>query len=197
MNAAQWMARSLLREVGPRILAIRRRTWILIAAGLALFAALALWAVLALAGWAFGLAREGLALAPDAARGAVEYVERQVPGAARALDELRAIGTLHEPVRDVGGTDIGPVPRYPGLARSHWQREGNEVTVRYEGPADYTAVLDHYVAGFAAQGYTREVLHAARSGETHEYRKANHRVVLSVTRLPEGGVEASLVAAPQ
>ena len=96
----------------------------------------------------------------------IAKVENTVPGAREKLGEIVPALKPAPPPRDVSGTDIGPVARYPGLARSHWHREGREITMRYEGPADYAAVLDHYVKGFAAQGYAQNVLSATpRPGE--------------------------------
>jgi hypothetical protein len=98
------------------------------------------------------------------------------------------------PPRDVSGTDVGPVARYPGLARSHWHRDGREITVRYEGRADYAAVLDHYVRGFAAQGYTPEPAIRAPEGERHEYLKDADRVGFVLAQgCPKGKVKATIV----
>lgn len=85
--------------------------------------------------------------------------------------------------------------RYPGLARSHWHREGREITVRYEGAADYGAVLEHYARGFAAQGYARNVFSITPESEKHEYLKGNDRVGFTLAQLPKGKVKATLVAA--
>jgi len=94
----------------------------------------------------------------------------------------------------VSGTDIGPVARYPGLARSHWHREGREITMRYEGPAEYAAVLDHYVKGFAAQGYAQNVLSATPDQEKHDYLKGGDRVAFTLMQQPKGKVKVTLVA---
>ena len=83
--------------------------------------------------------------------------------------------------------------RYPGLARDYWHREGREITVRYEGAADYAAVLDHYVRGFAAQGYRQNLLSAAADTERHEYIKDADRVGFVLARNPKGKVRVTIV----
>ena len=83
--------------------------------------------------------------------------------------------------------------RYPGLARDYWHREGREITVRYAGAADYAAVLDHYVRGFAAQGYRQNLLSATPDAERHEYIKDADRVGFVLTRDAKGVVKATIV----
>jgi len=188
------LANRLLQDFVGRVFAIGRRTWILIAVVLAALAALAIWAAIGVAGWLFGMAREGVAAAPEAARAVTAQVEQAVPGARERLGELVPALKPEPPPRDVSGTDVGPVARYPGLARSHWHREGREITVRYEGRADYAAVLDHYVQGFAAQSYAQSVMSAAPEGEEHDYRRGEDRVRFKIAQLPQGKVQAMIVA---
>ena len=126
--------------------------------------------------------------------GVRERIEQVVPGVREQLGAWVPALKPEPPPRDVSGTDIGPVERYPGLARSHWHREGREVTVRYEGTAAYTAVLDHYVRGFAAQGYAQTVLSAAPEGERHDYVKGAERVGFALEQLPGGRVKATVIA---
>lgn len=196
---------SLAGHLGARFLQVRRGTWIAIGLGLLTLVALLVWAAIALIGWFFGQAQGLAGKAPDVARGAIEQVEQIAPGV-RAQIEQAVPGVREQlgqwvpalkpepPPRDVSGTDIGPVPRYPGLARSHWHREGREITVRYEGTADYAAVLDHYVRGFAALGYAQTVLSAAPEGERHDYAKGAERVGFALEQLPRGRVKATVVA---
>jgi len=182
-------------HLSSRVLQIRRGTWII--GGLALLAIviLLLWAAVSLFGWLWGQGKSLAEGAPDAARAVVAQVEQVAPGAREALGDLVPALKPEPPPRDVSGTDIGPVARYPGLARSHWQRDGREITVRYEGRADYAAVLDHYTKGFAAQGYTQSVVSAAPETEAHEYRKDGDRVRFTITQLPQGKVKATIIAA--
>ena len=99
------------------------------------------------------------------------------------------MGPGAEPV----GTDVGAVARYPGLARDYWHREGREITVRYQGAADYAAVLDHYVRGFAAQGYRQNLLSATQDAERHEYLKDADRVGFVLARDAKGEVKVTIV----
>jgi hypothetical protein len=139
-------------------------------------------------GWFFGQARDWSAALPGAARDTLATVERQVeqvaPGASATMSEIVAVLKPEDrPRRDVSGTDFAPVARYPGLARSHWHREGRQVSVHYEGKADYAAVLQHYIQGFGAQGYAQEVRSATPDAETHAWSKGKLRYVATVSRL--------------
>lgn len=171
---------------------VRRRTWIAVGVGLLVLFGLLIWAALALAGWFFGQAQGWVGAAPEAARGAMEQVEQVVPGVREKLGEFVPALKPSQPQRDVSGTDLGPVARYPGLARTYWHREGKQVTIEYEGEADYGAVLDHYARGFAAQGYAQSVQSAMPSAETHEYTKDGERITLKIAQLPRGAVSARI-----
>jgi hypothetical protein len=133
--------------------------------------------------------------APEAARGAMGQVEQAVPGARAKLGELVPAlmpegqkSAVTQPQRDVSGTDLGPVARYPGLARTSWHREGKQVAIEYEGAADYAAVLDHYAKGFSAQGYAQTVQLAQADAETLEYAKGAERLLVKIAKKPQDGV---------
>ena len=181
----------------PGLLQVRRSTWI--AAGLSVLVLLGLmaWAAVALIGGLWGQARNLSDAAPDVlrdvTRAAVGQVEVIVPGMREKLGEIVPAIKTEQPVRDVSGTDVGPVARYPGLARVYWHREGREITVRYQGAADYAAVLDHYVSGFTAQGYRQNLLSAAPDAERHEYLKDADRVGFVLTKDAKGVVKATIV----
>lgn len=192
MNKPVFVA--LAAQFAPRFLQVRRGTWIAIGLGLLTVFVLLTWATVSLFGWLWGQGRSLSEGAPEAARALVTQVEQAVPGAREALGDLVPALKPEPPPRDVSGTDIGPVARYPGLARSHWHREGREITVRYEGRADYAAVLDHYAKGFAAAGYAQSVVSAAPEGEEHDYRKGEDRVRFKIAQLPQGKVKATVVA---
>ena len=142
--------------------------------------------------WLFGQAQGWMGVAPEAVRGVMEQAEQVVPGAREKLGEFVPALKPPQPRRDVSGTDLGPVARYPGLARTHWHREGKQVTIEYEGEADYAVVLDHYAKGFAAQGYAQSVQSATPSAETHEYTKDGERITLKIAQLPRGAVSARI-----
>lgn len=186
-------------QFAPWLFQVRRRTWIAAGVGLLVLFGLLIWAALALIGWFFGQAQNWMGAAPEAARKAMEQVEQVVPGAREKLAEfvpgLKPGGyesAAAQLQRDVSGTDVGPVARYSGLARTYWHREGEQVTIEYEGEADYAAVLDHYARGFAAQGYAQSVQSATPSAETHEYTKGRERMTLTVSQQPKGAVSARI-----
>lgn len=183
---------SLFSMLASRISAISRRTWILISVVVLTLAVLAIWLTISLAGWLFGMAQQGILAVPDVARSAVQQVENIVPGATQAIDDLRTIGQAAPPVRDVSGTDPIPVARFPGLARTHWQREGQDIAVRYEGKADLAAVLDHYAKGFAEHGYRQELHAATPSEERHDYHKGEERIGVTFVQQKENRVSVSI-----
>jgi hypothetical protein len=181
----------------PGLLQVRRSTWI--AAGLSVLVLLGLmaWAAVALIGGLWGQARNLSDAAPDvlreATRAAVEQVDVIVPSMREKLGEFVPALKAEQARRDVSGTDVGPVARYPGLTRNYWHREGREITVRYEGAADYAAVLDHYTKGFADQGYRQNLLSAAPDAERHEYLKDADRVGFFLAKNPKGEVKVTIV----
>jgi len=179
-------------QFAPRFFQVRRRTWIAVGVGLLVLVGLSIWAAVASIGWLFGQAQGLMGAAPEAVRGVMEQAEQVVPGAREKLGEFVPALKPSQPRRDVSGTDLGPVARYPGLARTYWHREGKQVTIEYEGEADYAAVLDHYAKGFAAQGYAQSVQSATPSAETHEYMKGGERITLKIAQLPKGAVSARI-----
>lgn len=183
---------ALLSMLASRFFAISRRTWLLVSVALLILATLAIWAAISLAGWLFSVARESATAAPDVARNAAQHIEKVVPGAMQAIEDLRVIGQASPTARDVSGTDPIPVARFPGLARTHWQREGQEIRVRYEGKAELAAVLDHYTKGFAEHGYRQELHAATPSEERHDYLKGSERVGVIFTQLENRVVAVSI-----
>jgi hypothetical protein len=181
----------------PGLLQVHRSTWI--AAGLSMLVLMGLmtWAAIAVIDGLWGQARNLSATAPDvvrdATRAAVGQVEVIVPGVREKPVEIVPALKAEQPRGDVPGTDVGPVARYAGLARVYWHREGREIAVRYEGTADYAAVLDHYVSGFSAQGYGQNLLSATPDAERHEYIKDADRVGFVLTRDAKGVVKATIV----
>lgn len=179
-------------QFAPGLFQVRRGTWIAVGVGLLVLFGLLIWAALALTGWFFGHAQSWMGAAPEAVRGAMEQAEQVVPGAREKLGEFVPALKPPQPRRDVSGTDLGPVARYPGLARTYWHREDKQVTIEYEGEADYAAVLDHYAKGFATQGYAQSVQSATPSTEKHEYTKGSERIILKIAQLPKGAVSARI-----
>lgn len=184
----------LAAQIAPAIFRVRGGTWLALAVAMIAALALVVWGVIVLLGWLWGQGQALTEGAPEAARTVIAQVETAVPGAREKLGEIVPALKPEPPPRDVSGTDIGPVARYPGLARSHWHREGREITVRYEGPADYAAVLDHYARGFAARGYVQSVLSAAPEQEKHDYLKDGDRIAFTLAQQPKGKVKVTLIA---
>jgi hypothetical protein len=179
-------------QFAPRLFQVRRSTWITVGVGLLVLFGLLIWAAVASIGWFFGQAQGLMGTAPEAARGAMEQVGQVVPGVREKLGEFVPALKPSQPQRDVSGTDLGPVARYPGLARTYWHREGKQVTIEYEGEADYAAVLDHYAKGFAAQGFTQSVHSATPEAETHEYAKSDERITLKLAQQSSGKVKLGI-----
>lgn len=179
-------------QFAPRLFQVRRRTWVAVGVGLLVLVGLLIWAAVASLGWFFGQAQGLMGVAPEAVRGAMEQAKQAVPGAREKLGEFVPAIKPPQPRRDVSGTDLGPVARYPGLARTYWHREGKQVTIEYEGEADYAAVLDHYAKGFAAQGFAQTVQSAQPDAETHEYIRGAERVVFKITQTPRDSVSARI-----
>jgi hypothetical protein len=176
---------------------VRQRTWILLGVGLLALFGLLIWAAIALMGWFFGQVQGWSAAAPEAARGALATVQRQVeqvvPGTREKMSEFVPILKLEDrPPCEVSGTDIAPVARYAGLARTYWHREGRQITVHYEGRADYAAVVGHYVQGFASQGYTQDLQSARPKTETHAWTRGKQRYLAKIVGKPKGVVAVQI-----
>jgi hypothetical protein len=186
-----FIARSLLAATAGRLFSIGRRLWFPLLLGFLVLAALTLWAAVSAAGWLAGMMRDGFDAAPAAARTVIEQVDKNVPGAAVVVDGLRS---LAQPAvaREVSGSDPAPVARFPGLTRVEWQRDADSVKVRYEGAADFAAVLAHYAGGFADLGYRQDMLSANRDEERHDYLRGDERIGLTVTRQGREGVTVLL-----
>jgi hypothetical protein len=182
----------------PGLFQVRRSTWIAVGGGLLVLLGLLIWAAIALIGGLWGQVNKLAVATPDVVRDTTSTVMKQVeaivPGAREKLGGLVPALKPETVRRDVSGTDVGPVVRYPGLARSYWHREGGEITVRYEGAADYAAVLDHYIKGFADKAYRQNLLSATLDSEQHEYTKDTDRVRFVLAKEPKGGVKVTIVA---
>ena len=136
-----------------------------------------------------------VATVPDA-RGALDKVTEQLPGASELLGGIMPTSKPDAPLqRDVSGQDLGPVARFPGLARTQWQRTAEGATVDYEGKADYVKVLDYYAKGFVSAGFEQAVQSSTREAETHEYTKNHERITLKIAQKPKGLVGVRIEAA--
>jgi len=176
----------------PRVLGVRRRTWIGIGIGFLVLLGLMTWAALALLAWLWGQASEWRANAPEIARQTVEKADQVVPGLKQKVGELVPWLASEKPPRDVSGFDLGPVPRYPGLVRNQWSGDGRRVTVAFEGRPEYPAVLDHYVRGFRERGFAQSVESATPTLEKHLYVRANERYAFEIKRAERGTVQVRI-----
>jgi hypothetical protein len=195
---------SYIANFAPGIFQVRRATWITIGVGLMVLFGLMIWAVVSLVSGLWGQAQNLAGTVPDAVRGTtrsvLEQVEAIVPGAREKLGEFvpafKAEAVQQsQPQRDVSGTDLGPVARYPALARTQWQHEGGHAAVTYVGRADYVTVLDYYAKSFISQGFTQSVQSATPQAETHEYTKDRERFTLRIAQNPKGSVSVSIETA--
>ena len=193
----------LLARAGSRLKRIRARTWLMLAAVALALIGLLVWAVIAILAWLWGLAPgvtgAGKRLADQTvtqieqtAPGLQGRVEQWVPGLKEQLQLLGPAGAGDAPVSDVSGADVGPVPRYPALARSYFALDGNTQEVRYTGRAALDAVLAHYVQGFTAAGYAQQVISASPEGEQHRFGRGQEVILLSLLRRPGGLVDVGL-----
>lgn len=179
---------------------IRVRTWLMLGAAVLAFIGLLVWAGIAVLSWLWGhvatatdagkrFAGEAMTQVEQVAPGLREQAEQWVPAGVKeqAGKWLPGLG-VDLPANDVSGSDVGPVPRFPGLVRSYFVREGEIVEVRYAGSATFAAVLAHYVHGFAEANYAHEVISATTEGEQHRFSRGAESVDLSLLRHPGGQV---------
>lgn len=197
----------LLERAVSRLRTIRTRTWLMLAAMGLGFVALLFWAGMALLTWLWAEApavtEAGKRLAGDvvtqfeqAGPGLKEELEQWAPGLTRQLDRWLPGKSEALPVNDVSGVDIGPVPRFPGLVRTYFARDAKTLEARYSGRAPFEAVLKYYTQGFAAAGYTQEVITAAPGAEQHVFLRGRETVDLTLTRRSTGQVVLRLTTRP-
>ena len=215
MHKAGFLA--YVAHFAPGLFRVRRSTWITAGAGLLVLFGVLIWAAMALVGWLWGQTQNLAGTTPDAVRGVVNQVEEFVPGARAVLNQvvdsvpdargafdrvteqlpvasefLDGILPARKPdaplQRDVSGQDLGPVARFPGLARTQWQRTAEGAIVDYEGKADYLKVLDYYAKGFVFAGFAQTVQSSTLEAETHEYTKNRERFTLKIAQKPKGMV---------
>lgn len=187
----------LFALAAAKVMQVRRGTWVMLGFGVLALLGLTIWVAVALVGWFFGQLQGWGAAVPEAAQGVLASVEKQVeqvvPGAREKVAEyVPALKPEPPALREVSGNDIAPVPRYPGLIRTHWHREGRLVAAHYEGRADLASVLDHYARGFAALGYAHELLSATAAAETHAWIQGKQRYRASIVAGPKGEITVQI-----
>lgn len=192
-----------LAQAASSLGSLHARTWLILAAvGFGILGLLA-WGGIAILSWLWGQAPIATETGKRLAGGVLTQVEQVapelkeqagqwLPGVTEQVDRWLPGLAEDQPASDVSGTDVGPVPRYPGLVRSYFVRDSQVVEVRYAGRAAFDAVLAHYVQGFTAAGYVQEVMSATREGEQHRFRHGQESIDLSLMRRPGGQVELRL-----
>lgn len=186
-------AYALGAQVAPRLMKISRRTWIFVGLSITVVLGLLIWVMLSLFSWLWAQTQTLGSTVPDLAKTGIEqarlHVEEISPVMGEKLGELvPVLKQDQKPARDVSGTDFAPVARYPGLARTHWHREGKGLKVEYAGSADYQAVLDHYLNGFAGQEFDHQVLTATKETESHEFMREGNRYLVKISGMTNSQV---------
>lgn len=182
---------------------VSARTWVILASAVVVVIGLLTWAGTAALSWLKAqapvatetgkrLAGEAATRVEQAAPGLQEQAEQWLPGVKDQVERWLPGFGEKPPVRDVSGTDIGPVPRYPDLVRSHFARDDYATEVVYAGRAAFDSVLAHYVQGFATAGYSHEVVSATNEREQHRFQRGQESTDLSVARHPGGLLEVRL-----
>lgn len=171
---------------------VRARTWLILGAAVLGILGLFTWAGIALLSWLWGQFPTATEAGKRLAREAMTQIEQVAPGLKEQVGQW-VPGLVEEPpASDVSGADVGPVPRFPGLVRSHFARGEKTVEVRYAGRAAFDSVRAHYFQGFAAAGYAQEVADATLEAEHHRFRAAQESIEVSLLRQAGGRVEVRL-----
>ena len=95
-------------------------------------------------------------------------------------------------IREVSGSDLGPVPRYPGMQRTRWEQSGSKAVVEFEGSANFVGVLEHYRGGMAKLGYSEAVRAASAKRESHVYTLGGEQIQMELSQLPAGRVKVRI-----
>lgn len=212
-----------LARVASWVKNIRARTWLMLGGMVLILLGLMTWAAIALLSWLWaqgsqlagadwqfadetimqvekvtpGLKNEAEKWLPGTgwqlANEAMTRVEEIVPGFREEAGRWLPTVSNAWPEKDVSGSDPGSANRFPGLVRSQFLRDETKIEASYAGRADFDAVLSHYVKGFAANGFTHEVLAADTKGEHHRFiGGASGRFEVRIMRHPGGIVEVSV-----
>lgn len=176
---------------------VRARTWLILGAVVLGILGLVAWAGIALLSWLWAqfsvLSETGKRLAGET----LTQVEQVTPGLKEQIGQWVPDLAENRPTSDVSGIDAGPVPRFPGLVRSHFARGEKTVEVRYAGRAAFEAVRAHYVQGFAAAGYAHEVVNGSLEAEHHRFKRDQESIDLLLFRQVEERVEIRLTVPAQ
>jgi hypothetical protein len=173
----------LLEQAASRLRNIRARTWLILGAVALGLVSLLVWAGVAILSWLWSeaptvaeagrrLSGEAITQAERVAPGLKERVEQWAPGMKAQIDRVLPGKGEAPPAKDVSGTDVGPMPRFPGLVRTYFVRQGQMIEARYAGRA--------------------EVMSATPEEEQHRFRRGQESIDLSIMRRPGGLLELYL-----
>lgn len=190
-----------LGHLGPRLRAVRKRTWVLLGLVIAAVLGIMAWLAVAMLSWAWNQVPAAAESGRQAASATMEKMGQLAPEVKARLEPLLgASGLLSAnsagdwPERDVSGAELPGVVRYPGFVRVHYEREGSRIELRYVGQGNLHAVLDHYVSQFRTSGYEQEVIKASPEVEVHQFVKSSDTIDLEIRRAGTGGrIEVVLV----
>lgn len=180
---------------------VRARTWLILGAVVLGILGLVAWAGIALLSWLWGqfslLGETGKRLAGETMTQVEQQIEQVTPELKEQIGQWVPNLAAEPPASDVSGADVGPVPRFPGLVRSHFARAEKTVEVRYTGRAAFEAVRTHYLQGFSAAGYVQEVKEATPETEHHRFKRNEQSIDLLLLRQAGGRVEIRLMVPAQ
>lgn len=171
---------------------MRARTWLILSAVALGLVGLLAWAGITVLSWLWAEAPAVSEAGRRLAGEAITRIEQVAPELKEQVEQWLPDRGETPPAQDVSGTDVGPVPRFPGLVRTYFSRAGQVTEVRYVGRVPFDAVLAHYIQAFAAAGYSQEVMSATPDAEQHRFRGSQASIDLSLTRRPDGLLELRL-----
>ena len=120
-----------------------------------------------------------------------ERVAESSPALARKIEEWVPGAVL--PTQDVGGEDISGIPRFPGMVRVAFGVREQKKSVSYKGETGFVPVIAFYAREMATLGFTKQVIAASPTGETHVYTKGNHRLAFKFVKATRLGTEMTEV----
>ena len=212
-----------LRKAKSFISQIKTRTWVIFGAVIVGILGLIVWIAISIMTFLWGQASAGIGLANTVLSSAEqqfptlreraeqlapaltaealalkEQAQRFAPELAKTAEQMLPTLPFSDatPSTDVSGVDIGPAPRFPGLIRSAFSREGETIQVDYQGEAALDAVVAHYTKGFVAAGFVHEVVRATPHSELHKFTSHAATITMSVNRLKSNFLSVQLTSNP-
>lgn len=165
-----------LRQFAPPLVAVRRRTWLRLALGVAPLVVLLAWATTMVLTWAWGQAASVADSGKRAAGSVDKRVEQAVPGVAQVLEPwIGSVGKSTDgaqpPDRDVSGVDRQELDRPAGLVRTYYANDVGGVEVYDPESGDMQAVVRHRADPLENAGYRHDILLATPATGRHRFSK--------------------------